>query len=49
MAPVVVEAPAAAAQSAKAFSFNELVDLTHTLAVDFPTFEGVQQLGWKRW
>ncbi|MCB9158361.1 MAG: cyclase family protein [Caldilineaceae bacterium] len=44
VAPVVVEAPAAAAQSAKAFSFNELVDLTHTLAVDFPTFEGVQQL-----
>lgn len=44
VAPVVVEAPAAAAQSGKAFSFNDLVDLTHTLGVDFPTFGGEQQL-----
>ncbi|MEZ4718521.1 MAG: hypothetical protein R2851_20865 [Caldilineaceae bacterium] len=44
-----MEAPRRRPVPAKAFSFNELVDLTHTLAVDFPTFEGVQQLGTKRW
>lgn len=35
---------AAAAAGSTAFSFRNIVDLTHTLTTDFPTFSGLQQL-----
>lgn len=37
-------AVAAGAASAAPFSFRGIVDLTHTLTTDFPTFSGLQQL-----
>lgn len=48
-APVVATAPAGTAAAAAGmlsggYSFNRIVDLTHTLTTDFPTFSGDPQL-----
>lgn len=46
-APVAATPPAGSAAAAAAdgsFTFRRIVDLTHTLTIDFPTFSGLQQL-----
>jgi len=46
-APVSATPPAGSAAAASAtgsFTFRSIVDLTHTLSIDFPTFSGLQQL-----
>jgi kynurenine formamidase len=44
-APISAVPPAGSAAAASgAFTFRQIVDLTHTLTIDFPTFSGLQQL-----
>jgi kynurenine formamidase len=47
-APIAATPPAGSAAAAAAgsgpFTFRQIVDLTHTLTTDFPTFSGLQQL-----